>query len=294
MPEMDGFDVLQIVKNDEVLTKIPVIVMSANDAPAVIAQCLQYGAIDFFVKPVRIQECKALALKMRQRQTMQTIAIESVEYQGLAKYKYKRGIGAGVNVYDNIVDNQEYAIKIIDLQYLTQKERQGAQSEIQFLKVLKGPTIIKFFESFIFKNKIYIVMEYACKGNLAQAIEVKKELKKTDPKAGFTSAQIMRYLAEITVAVMFMHNKHILHRDIKCHNIFISADGILKLGDFGISREIESTNAKLKTAAGTPYFMAPEVLKGIPYDSKADMWSVGVILYELITLKKPFDCDTVT
>ena len=104
----------------------------------------------------------------------------------------------------------------------------------------------------------------------------------------------MRYLAEITVAVMFMHNKHILHRDIKCHNIFISADGILKLGDFGISREIESTNAKLKTAAGTPYFMAPEVLKGIPYDSKADMWSVGVILYELITLKKPFDCDTVT
>lgn len=91
-----------------------------------------------------------------------------------------------------------------------------------------------------------------------------------------------------------MHNKHILHRDIKCHNIFIAADGCLKLGDFGISREIESTNAKLKTAAGTPYYMAPEVLKGIPYDSKADMWSVGVILYELITLKKPFDCDTVT
>jgi serine/threonine protein kinase len=88
---------------------------------------------------------------------------------------------------------------------------------------------------------------------------------------------------------MFMHHKHILHRDIKTLNIFIAEGDILKLGDFGISREIESSKAKLQTAAGTPYFMAPEVLKGIPYDSKADMWSIGVILYELIALRKPFD-----
>ena len=101
----------------------------------------------------------------------------------------------------------------------------------------------------------------------------------------------MKYLAQIILAVMFMHNKHILHRDIQTQNIFIGSEGILRLGDFGISREDGKNNekAKNKTAVGTPYFMAPEVLTGVPYDQRADMWAIGIILYELITLKKPFD-----
>ena len=65
MPEMDGFEVLQTIKDDEVINKVPVIVMSGNDEASVIARCLKFGAIDYFVKPVRIQECKALQLKMQ-------------------------------------------------------------------------------------------------------------------------------------------------------------------------------------------------------------------------------------
>lgn len=136
-------------------------------------------------------------------------------------------------------------------------------------------------------------MEYASKGNLCQSIEAKKEMKKQDPNAGFSTQQIMKWLAQITVAMMFMHNKDIEHRDIKTQNIFISSDGIIRLGDFGISRKIEKNNDKLKTAAGTPYFMAPETITGDSYDEKADMWSVGVILYELITLKKPFEGQSI-
>ena len=90
-----------------------------------------------------------------------------------------------------------------------------------------------------------------------------------------------------------MNLKYILHRDIKTANIFIHENGILKVGDFGISRELESSIDKVNTAAGTPYFMAPEVLSYTPYDSKADMWSLGVIIYELISLQKPFDADSV-
>ena len=92
---------------------------------------------------------------------------------------------------------------------------------------------------------------------------------------------------------MVMFNKNILHRDIKTQNIFITQSGILKLGDFGISRELSSTNAKAQTACGTPYFMPPEVCLGKPYDHKADVWAVGVILYEMITLKKPFESDSI-
>lgn len=92
---------------------------------------------------------------------------------------------------------------------------------------------------------------------------------------------------------MAMHSKNILHRDIKTQNIFITQNDILKIGDFGISRQMETLTPMAMTACGTPYFMPPEVCQGKPYDSKADVWAVGVILYELITLKKPFDSDSI-
>ena len=92
---------------------------------------------------------------------------------------------------------------------------------------------------------------------------------------------------------MAMHSKNILHRDIKTMNIFIAKDDILKLGDFGISKQVDIFAAIEQTACGTPYFMAPEVCLGQKYDCKADVWALGVILYELITLKKPFDSDSI-
>ena len=90
-----------------------------------------------------------------------------------------------------------------------------------------------------------------------------------------------------------MHSKNILHRDIKTQNIFITQNDILKMGDFGISRQMETLTPMAMTACGTPYFMPPEVCMGKPYDSKADVWAIGVILYELITFKKPFDSDSI-
>lgn len=92
---------------------------------------------------------------------------------------------------------------------------------------------------------------------------------------------------------MAMHSKNILHRDIKTQNIFITKNDILKIGDFGISKQVETISPLTNTVCGTPYFMPPEVCLGKAYDSKADVWAVGVILYELITLKKPFDSDSI-
>ena len=90
---------------------------------------------------------------------------------------------------------------------------------------------------------------------------------------------------------MAMHGKNILHRDIKSQNIFITKNDILKLGDFGISKQVDTKSALNATACGTPYYMAPEVCQELPYSNKADVWAIGVILYELITLKKPFDAE---
>lgn len=109
----------------------------------------------------------------------------------------------------------------------------------------------------------------------------------------FSEEQIFSYNAQITLAIIVMHAKNILHRDVKTQNIFIAKNEVLKLGDFGISRALEFKEAKAQTSVGTPLFMPPEVCQGKEYDNKADVWALGVILYELITLKKPFESPTV-
>ena len=131
-------------------------------------------------------------------------------------------------------------------------------------------------------------MEYCSKGNLDQLIQ-----RRIQSGGNFSKDQILRTLAHIVMAVMAMHNKNILHRDIKTQNIFITENGICKLGDFGISRKLNNSDAKAMTSCGTPYFMPPEVCLGKPYDGKADVWAIGVVLYELIMLKKPFRGEAV-
>ena len=90
-----------------------------------------------------------------------------------------------------------------------------------------------------------------------------------------------------------MHNKHqlgkiIIHRDIKSHNIFLMKDGRVKLGDFGIVKVLENTKSKAETMIGTPYYFSPEMCKGEQYDEKTDVWSLGVLLYEMCQLEYPF------
>lgn len=94
------------------------------------------------------------------------------------------------------------------------------------------------------------------------------------------------------MSLLALHSKQILHRDIKTQNIFIK-EHVLKLGDFGISKALASVDDLAQTKCGTPYFMAPENCKGCPYDAKADVWAMGVIIYELTTLRKPFDSKSI-
>jgi len=86
-----------------------------------------------------------------------------------------------------------------------------------------------------------------------------------------------------------VHDRKILHRDLKCQNIFLTKNGIIKLGDFGIARVLSSTRENARTMVGTPYYLSPEIIDNKPYSFKSDIWSLGVVLYELCALKPPFD-----
>ncbi|KAJ8297487.1 hypothetical protein KUTeg_024018 [Tegillarca granosa] len=105
----------------------------------------------------------------------------------------------------------------------------------------------------------------------------------------FAEDQIMDWFVQICLAIKHIHDRKILHRDIKSQNIFLSGDGSVQLGDFGIAKVLNSTVELARTCIGTPYYLSPEICENRPYNNKSDIWSLGCVLYELTTLKHAFE-----
>ena len=129
--------------------------------------------------------------------------------------------------------------------------------------------------------------EYADDGDLNLKIE-----KLRQKKSPLTEKEIINYLIQICLALNHIHKKKIIHRDIKSGNIFLTKGGLVKLGDFGISKGFKNTWEKAKSKVGTPYYLSPEIINSKPYDSKSDIWALGVLLYEMMTFKMPFNANS--
>ena len=184
-------------------------------------------------------------------------------------------------------DNNKYVIKQITLEGMDDEEKRETFNEAKILKKLDHPNIIKFKEVFLQrqpKPALNIVTEYADGGDLGQKIEKQKKL-----KVPLSEAQILDYITQICLALQHIHKKKIIHRDLKSGNIFLMKSGIVKVGDFGIAKGLQSTWEKAKTFVGTPYFLSPEIINNQPYDNKSDIWALGVLLYELMTFQMPFN-----
>merc|ERR1740123_392388 len=125
-------------------------------------------------------------------------------------------------------------------------------------------------------------------GDLSAALKERREV--NEP---FKESEAMSVFAQCLLALSYVHSKRLLHRDIKCQNIFLmKSNGDVKLGDFGISKVMEHTAAVAGTVIGTPAYLAPEVCENEPYNSKVDVWSLGIVLYELLSLKQPFQANS--
>ncbi|XP_023311409.1 serine/threonine-protein kinase Nek7 [Anoplophora glabripennis] len=165
------------------------------------------------------------------------------------------------------------------------EDKKSAFNEVDILSTLNHPNIIRYIESFKDEDSLQIVMEYADGGNLAQLINLKKH--KNDV---FTEIGILDIISQISAALSYMHSKRILHRDLKTANVFIGMNGTIKLGDFGISKML-NTKSQAHTVIGTPYYLSPEMCECNDYNAKSDIWALGCILYELASLKKPFSAQ---
>ena len=201
--------------------------------------------------------------------------------------------GQAILVKSNSPGNSLYVMKTIPMNNMSEESKKKTYGEVKILQRLNHPNIIKFHEVFIIKNApdkftLHIIAEYADGGDLFDKI---KEHKKK--KTFFTEDQILDYLIQITLALNHMHTKHILHRDIKSQNIFLTKNNMVKLGDFGISKSLDQTLQKAMTVIGTPYYLSPEIISNIPYSYKSDIWSLGVLMYEMSTFKMPFDASSI-
>ncbi|KAK7066817.1 Serine/threonine-protein kinase Nek8 [Halocaridina rubra] len=206
------------------------------------------------------------------------------------KYEPVQAIGRGaygnVYLYRRLSDNKPVVIKQIPMESITKDECELTKNEVRVLAMLHHPNIIEYYENCLDNNTMMIVMEYAPGGNLYDYLRSRGEgnlLQEED---------VLHLFCQLVLGMKHIHDSNILHRDIKSNNILLDrSHRIVKIGDFGISK-ILSSKSKAHTVVGTPCYLSPELCQEKPYNQKSDIWALGCVLYEMLTLRRAFEAET--
>ncbi|XP_023991262.1 MAP/microtubule affinity-regulating kinase 3 isoform X4 [Salvelinus sp. IW2-2015] len=213
-----------------------------------------------------------------------SIASCADEQPNIGNYRLLKTIGKGnfakVKLARHVLTGREVAIKIIDKTQMNPTSLQKLFREVRIMKILNHPNIVKLFEVIETEKTLYLVMEYASGGEVFDYLVAHGRMKEKEARAKFR---------QIVSAVQYCHQKKIVHRDLKAENLLLDADMNIKIADFGFSNEF-TMGSKLDTFCGSPPYAAPELFQGKKYDGpEVDVWSLGVILYTLVSGSLPFD-----
>ncbi|XP_077948362.1 serine/threonine-protein kinase Nek4 isoform X6 [Gasterosteus aculeatus] len=194
-----------------------------------------------------------------------------------------KGSYGEVNLVKHKTDRKQYVIKKLNLTTSSKRERRSAEQEAQLLSQLRHPNIVTYRESWEGDDcQLYIVMGFCEGGDLYHRLKQQKgEL--------LPERQVVEWFVQIAMALQYLHERNILHRDLKTQNIFLTKTNIIKVGDLGIARVLENQNDMASTLIGTPYYMSPELFSNKPYNHKSDVWALGCCVYEMSTLKHAFN-----
>eukprot|EP00927_Polykrikos_kofoidii_P076683 TRINITY_DN73735_c0_g1_i1.p1 TRINITY_DN73735_c0_g1~~TRINITY_DN73735_c0_g1_i1.p1 ORF type:complete len:706 (+),score=118.99 TRINITY_DN73735_c0_g1_i1:78-2195(+) len=223
-----------------------------------------------------------------------------------------RRVGVGAQVVGS--DADDMVAKVVFLDNMKDKDRCLALQEVELLRRLRHPNVVFYHESWLHGTKVegdegcadrstdaarsplatsshgvlVTIMELCAGGDMRHWLEVRAK-----NQEHLSETAILGLFAQMLTGVRYIHSQRILHRDLKTGNMLLDASHqIVKIGDFGISRVLESTVAVAMTTLGTPYYMSPEVCKGEPYREKSDIWSLGCVLYEMCVFRHAFESQS--
>ncbi|KAK2184928.1 hypothetical protein NP493_249g12003 [Ridgeia piscesae] len=180
-------------------------------------------------------------------------------------------------------DKKQYVLKKMDIHNASKRERKAAEQEAKLLSKLRHPNIVGYKDSFQANDGfLYIAMGFCEGGDLYTRLKQQKG-------TSLEERQLVEWFVQIAMALQYLHERNILHRDLKTQNIFLTKSKIIKVGDLGIARVLDSASDMATTLIGTPYYMSPELFSNKPYNHKSDVWALGCCVYEMATLKHAFN-----
>jgi serine/threonine protein kinase len=206
------------------------------------------------------------------------------------KYYKRKLIGTGSYgeawLAERVSDQAIFVAKTMDLGKMSARDKQYAYSEIKCLASCNHPNIIQYIEDHEENDQLLIVMEFADSGDLDRQIKARA----ADNFRYFQEHEALFLFLQLCLSLDHVHSHKMLHRDIKGANVLLTSTGLIKIGDFGFSHQYDDTVSGVvaNTFCGTPYYLAPELWNNQRYSKKADVWSLGVLLYEILALKRPF------
>lgn len=296
MPGLSGFEFAEKLNADGSRRWVPVILMSSLDDKASFRRAFGVGAIDYMVKPFSREELqKVVAKKLLEVEQRQGGDLDTLPHSrddppagmpAVAGYTLLSPLGEGgmgsVFLAVRKKDGLRCALKLLTL---IEEGREQTDLISRFLEErallarINHPDVAKVYEHGITDNYLFIAMEYFSCGNLREALA-----------HGVSVATALRYTRQIAEGLATIHAAGIVHRDVKPANIMVRDDGALALVDFGIAKELSGHETLTQNGEllGTPHYMSPEQIKSEPLDARSDLYSLGALLYEMLTDQKLF------
>ena len=299
MPGMDGFSFIRSMRMTPTLGQPQVIFISGTDDRALYKRAMNVGACDFLVKPFTGAELNEavtsrLADRVNRTGTHPSVSLglsaSGTEEVTVPGYEVLRTLGEGASskvlLATHKHSDQQHALKLLRLPIHFREQRDVINrflAEYSMLVKLSHRNVARVFEHGLIGHYLYIGMEYLPGGDLRLDIE-----------ASMAPQRAQKYACQIAAALSAIHSAGIIHRDLKPANILMRMTGEAVLADFGIAKQIGSGLALTQgnIALGTPYYMSPEQATASPLDARSDLYSLGVLLFEMLTGKPPYVAAT--